>query len=276
MTDELMPDEIQFAENPEPRCPCVLLVDVSISMLGDKMEQLNKGIVTFAQELKADRLASLRTEVAIVTFASTVETAQDFVTADRFEPPRLDVQRDAVTTEYLSFDEPLVRGFGFGELAIGPTKEIKPDYMTEDGLYCYKAGLQFTGTLMSRGINLALDKIEERKQSYRDNGIDYYRPWLFLITDGEPTESQKDVSAASQRLKDADSQKRIAAFSVGVDDADFDVLTWMSPRRPLMLKGLEFSRMFVWLSQSMSRVSASRIGDEITLDASGPKDWAAI
>ena len=32
MTTELIPDEIQFAENPEPRCPCVLLVDVSSSM----------------------------------------------------------------------------------------------------------------------------------------------------------------------------------------------------------------------------------------------------
>ena len=29
MTSELIPDEIQFVENPEPKCPCVLLTDVS-------------------------------------------------------------------------------------------------------------------------------------------------------------------------------------------------------------------------------------------------------
>ena len=225
MTTELIPDEIQFAENPEPRCPCVLVVDVSSSMYGAKMDQLNSGIATFAQELKADQLASLRTEVAIVTFGSGSEMPQDFVTADQFNPPTL--------------------------VANGVTE-------------------------MSAGINLALDKIEERKQMYRDNGIDYYRPWMFLITDGAPTESQEVVNAASARLKQAESEKRVATFSVGVEGADMGLLTEISPRRPLMLKGMEFSGMFVWLSQSMSRVSASRTDEEIALDTDGLKDWAAI
>ncbi len=225
MTTELIPDEIQFAENPEPRCPCVLVVDVSSSMYGAKMDQLNSGMVTFAQELKADQLASLRTEVAIVTFGSGAEMPQDFVTADQFSPPTL--------------------------VANGVTE-------------------------MSAGINLALDKIEERKQMYRDNGIDYYRPWLFLITDGAPTESQDVVNSASARLKQAESEKRVAAFSVGVEGADMGLLTEISPRRPLMLKGMEFSSMFIWLSQSMSRVSASRTDDEIALDAEGLQDWASI
>lgn len=225
MTTELIPDEIQFAENPEPRCPCVLLVDVSSSMYGEKMNQLNSGIATFAQELKADQLASLRTEVAIVTFGSGAEMPQDFVTADQFSPPTL--------------------------VANGTTE-------------------------MSAGINLALDKIEERKQMYRDNGIDYYRPWLFLLTDGAPTETLEVVNAASDRLKQAESEKRVAAFSVGVEGADMNLLTEISPRRPLMLKGLEFSGMFVWLSQSMSRVSRSRTDDEIALDTDGLQDWAAI
>ena len=225
MTTELIPDEIQFAENPEPRCPCVLVVDVSSSMNGEPMDQLNNGIATFARELKADQLASLRTEVAIVTFGSGAELAQDFVTADRFNPPTL--------------------------VANG-------------------------ATMMSAGINLALDKIEERKQSYRENGIDYYRPWLFLLTDGVPTESQDVVSAAAANLKQAESDKRVAAFSVGVEGADMDILAEISPRRPLPLKGLEFSSMFVWLSQSMSRVSRSRTDDEIALDTDGLQDWAAI
>ena len=225
MTTELIPDEIQFAENPEPRCPCVLVVDVSSSMNGEPMNQLNDGIATFARELKADQLASLRTEVAIVTFGSGAELAQDFVTADRFNPPTL--------------------------VANG-------------------------ATMMSAGINLALDKIEERKQSYRENGIDYYRPWLFLLTDGVPTESQDVVSAAADNLKQAESDKRVAAFSVGVEGADMDILAEISPRRPLPLKGLEFSSMFVWLSQSMSRVSRSRTDDEIALDTDGLQDWAAI
>lgn len=222
MTTELIPDEIQFAENPEPRCPCVLVVDVSSSMYGRPIEALNEGLARFADELSDDPLASLRVEVSIITFGSTAEVAQDFVTADQFKAPTL----------------------------------------VANGV-----------TAMGAGINLALERIEERKQMYRENGIDYYRPWLFLMTDGAPTDS---VNAASDNLKQADGEKRVAAFSVGVEGANMDILTQISPRRPLMLKGLEFSSMFVWLSQSMSRVSASRTDDEISLDTDGLSDWAAI
>ncbi len=266
---DLIPDEIQFAENPEPRCPCVLLIDVSNSMHGNKMEQLNNGIATFAQELKSDRLASLRTEVAIITFAGSAEMAQEFVTADRFEPQPLNVDEGVMITEDQCYPHPLSIGDG--------TNEQKPDYISEDGLYCYKGPFRLLGgTNTSEGVNLALDEIEKRKQTYRDNGIDYYRPWLFLITDGEPTEPQEVVDRIAKRLKDADSQKKVAAFSVGVEGTDMDVLARISPRRPLMLKGLAFSSMFVWLSHSMSRVSRSRTDDEITLDTDGLKDWAAI
>ena len=221
MTTDLIPDEIQFAENPEPRCPCVLVVDVSGSMYGARMDQLNSGIATFAEELKTDQLASLRTEVAIVAFNHESRLERDFVTADQFDPPTL----------------------------------------VADG-----------GTYIAEGLNLALDIIEERKRMYRDNGIDYYRPWLFLITDG----GDNSAPEIESRLKSADSQKQVAAFSVGVQGADMDMLTQISPRRPLRLKGLEFNSMFLWLSQSMSRVSASRTDDEIVLDTDGLKDWAAI
>ena len=225
VTTELIPDEVGFPDNPEPRCPCVLLVDVSTSMYGDPINELNEGLVLFKEELNKDQLASLRVEVAVITFGSTAEVVQDFVTADRFEPPTL--------------------------VANGTT-------------------------MMSAGINLALDKIEERKQVYRDNGIDYYRPWLFLITDGAPTEPPDVVNAASERLKQAEDENRVAAFSVGVMDADMPMLMEISPRRPLMLQGLEFQGMFVWLSQSMSRVSGSQTDDKIDLDTDGLKDWAAI
>lgn len=268
-TRNLIPDEIHFAENPEPRCPCMLLVDVSNSMHGDKIDQLNDGIATFAQELKSDRLTALRTEIAIITFAGSAEMAQEFVTADRFEPQRLNADEGVLMTKDQCYPQPLSIGDG--------TEALPPDYMSEDGLFCYKAGVTLVGgTNTSQGINLALDEIEKRKQMYKDNGIDYYRPWLFLITDGDPTEHQKVVNTASQRLKDADSQKRVAAFSVGVEGANMDVLTEISPRRPLMLKGMEFKSMFIWLSQSMSRVSQSRTSDEITLNTDGLQDWAAI
>jgi hypothetical protein len=37
---------VEFAENPEPRCACVLLLDTSGSMAGEKIDALNEGIRT--------------------------------------------------------------------------------------------------------------------------------------------------------------------------------------------------------------------------------------
>jgi hypothetical protein len=65
-----------FAENPEQRCPCILVLDRSSSMGGDPIAELNAGLVTFKDELAADSLAMKRVDTAIVTFGPpTLEMA---------------------------------------------------------------------------------------------------------------------------------------------------------------------------------------------------------
>src|SRR4051812_17415082 len=82
-------EAVEFADNPEPRCPCVLLLDTSGSMQGERIDALNEGLRTFRNQLVGNTLASRRTEVAIVTFNTEVVVAQEFVTADSFHPPVL-------------------------------------------------------------------------------------------------------------------------------------------------------------------------------------------
>jgi hypothetical protein len=77
-------EAVEFAENPAPRCPCVLLLDTSGSMQGSPIDALNQGLLTFKDDLIKDPLASRRVEVAVVTFDSAVKVIQDFVTADKF------------------------------------------------------------------------------------------------------------------------------------------------------------------------------------------------
>src|SRR5574338_1495499 len=72
----------EFADNPEPRCPVVLVMDTSGSMKGTPILELNEGLRAFATALKADRLASLRVEVAVVAFGGKVRAI-----AVRGEPP---------------------------------------------------------------------------------------------------------------------------------------------------------------------------------------------
>ena len=85
-------DVVEFAENREPRCPCVLLLDTSGSMHGEKLDALNKGLQAFRADLLRDPVASKRVEIAVVAFDNEVRVVQDFVTAERFEPPTLTAQ----------------------------------------------------------------------------------------------------------------------------------------------------------------------------------------
>jgi uncharacterized protein YegL len=80
----------EFAENPENRCPVVLLLDTSASMSGEPIEALNQGINTFKDDVLKDSQAALSIEIAIITFGDRVNLQQDFVTIDEFNPPYLE------------------------------------------------------------------------------------------------------------------------------------------------------------------------------------------
>ena len=127
---------------------------------------------------------------------------------------------------------------------------------------------------MGTGINQALDLIADRKILYRNNGVTYYRPWVFLITDGEPQgESDKAVEKGIDRIRDDEANKRVAFFSVGVENANMKRLSEITVRAPLKLKGLDFREMFIWLSASMQRVSNSKPDEQVPLP---PPGWGEV
>ena len=216
-------EAVEFAENPEPRCPCVLLLDTSGSMQGAPIAALNEGLRQFQANLGQDALASRRVEVAVVTFNSEVKIAADFITADQFDAPVL----------------------------------------TAQGM-----------THMGGAIHRALDMLQSRKAQYRANGVAYYRPWVFLITDGAPQgEPDEVIAQAAQRIRDDEAAKRVAFFAVGVENADMGRLATIAVRAPVKLIGLNFVEMFVWLSASMARVSQSQVDEQVALP---PPGWGAI
>jgi uncharacterized protein YegL len=89
---ELFADALEFTENPEPRCLCLLLLDTSRSMEGAPMAALNQGLQVLQQQLLQVPLSGKCVEVSIVTFGAEVEIVQDFISADRFRPPVLQAQ----------------------------------------------------------------------------------------------------------------------------------------------------------------------------------------
>jgi uncharacterized protein YegL len=126
-------------------------------------------------------------------------------------------------------------------------------------------------TQMGTAILEGLDMLEVRKAVYRANGVTYYRPWIFLITDGEPQgELDSVLEQAVQRIKDDEANKRVAFFAVGVEAANITRLSEIV-RNPLKLKGLNFKELFIWLSASMQRVSQSQLDEQTPLP---PANWA--
>ena len=102
----------------------------------------------------------------------------------------------------------------------------------------------------------------------------YYRPWVFLITDGAPQGKTNDVvQRASQRVKEEETSKRVAFFAVGVEGADMARLSQIVEREPIKLDGLNFRDMFLWLSASMQQISKSKPGDQVGLP---PPGWGSI
>ena len=130
-------------------------------------------------------------------------------------------------------------------------------------------------TPMGEGVRLALDLLDKRKQEYKDKGVDYYQPWLVLMSDGQPNGNVAILEDAIQRTRDLVVNKKLSLFPIGIGaDADMDALARFSPiRPPLRLKGLNFKDFFEWLSKSISRVSQSTPVDKVPLDLEGVRAW---
>lgn len=120
------------------------------------------------------------------------------------------------------------------------------------------ASFEISGTTnMAAAINLALDELEARKSEYKAEHLEYFRPWLFLLTDGAP--DQDGFDSAVQRLNGAETRKQVTVFGVGVGSSvNWDQLNRLSKERVAVhMDGLAFGEMFKWLSASLSSVSNS-------------------
>ncbi len=214
-------DPLPIANQGERHIAAVLAVDISGSMAGAPIEELNRGLAAFGEALQKDSLACGRAEVCIISFNSSVQTEMSFRPAAEYDAPTL----------------------------------------AASGL-----------TSMNEAIESALDAIEDRKQTYKANGVSYYRPWLFLLTDGAPTDEEKE-SATRTRLQNAISNKKVVYMPMGIGDgADLEKLKSYYPadaqaRPTLQANTKSFMEAFVWLSESLSQVSRSdpRITSEVQL-----------
>jgi uncharacterized protein YegL len=200
---------LETPKNYDQKTICCLVVDVSGSMDGSPINQLNQGLKQFHEEIQKDTATANRIEIAIIEFSDTVEIVQQPALADYFTPPELETK--------------------------GTTKLV-------DGV--------------REGISL----VQARKQFYKNSGQTYNRPWIILITDGEPDDDQ-DVTGLAQEIANGMAKKDFFFLPIGVTGADMPMLDSIAGSYtdasgthkvvPLPLDSAKFSEFFKWLSASM-------------------------
>lgn len=134
-------------------------------------------------------------------------------------------------------------------------------------------------TSMGLGVNLALDILEKRKKEYQDKGVDYYQPWLVIMTDGMDNGSPQEFARARQRIEELVSQKKLSVFPFIIgNDKGIEALSALSPlQKPMRIQETQMKGLFTWLGKSIAEVSSQSLGgsEPITLSAVEVTAWDA-
>jgi len=155
-----------------------------------------------------------------------------------------------------------------------PISQMEPITLTASGL-----------TAMGEGVNMAIDMVKERNRFYNTLGTPVFKPWIFMITDGLPTDD--DVFDVAVRRVQEEEQKgshgKLKFFALGVGDYDKDTLfrffEGCKAKRVMELSDTDFSGIFNWMSESMVAISVSRVGEDVKLSDLPenarvvPSDW---
>lgn len=136
--------------------------------------------------------------------------------------------------------------------------------------------LQASGqTQLVAAIEKAQEIIDTRKQYYKSQGIPYYRPWIVVMTDGDPYPAGQDVAGIAAKIKADAADKKYVFFIIGIgNEVQDSVLTTLAtPEFPAArMDAVKFSEFFTWLSASASVVVNDNAGNN---QATTPTiDWA--
>lgn len=137
-----------------------------------------------------------------------------------------------------------------------------------------KMTLQAKGnTAMGSAVEMSLSLLDARKKEYQEKGIDYWQPWLVLMTDGQATDN---IDTAVARCQELVGQGKLVIFPLALGKgANLKQLELFSPKRPPMrINEHKMSEFFNWLSQSVRTTSQSTLGDKVNLPDISP--WAVL
>jgi uncharacterized protein YegL len=117
------------------------------------------------------------------------------------------------------------------------------------------------GTPMGEAVMRCLDLLEQAKREYKELGVDYFQPWLILMTDGAPTDG---ISKAVERCQQEIRNRKLTVIPIAIGaDADMATLASFSKANfpPIRLGSTLLKEFFAWLAKSVQQTSLSNPGD---------------
>ena len=113
-------------------------------------------------------------------------------------------------------------------------------------------------TMMVDGIREGIKMVGQRKEWYKATGQPYFRPWVIMITDGDPdSDQQGELPKLAMEIRQGMDDEDFWFMAIGVTGAKMATLEQISHDKmePRKLSGLKFSEFFRWLSSTIADVA---------------------
>jgi uncharacterized protein YegL len=106
----------------------------------------------------------------------------------------------------------------------------------------------YSSTPMGSAVNVALDMINARKKYYLDNGVEFYRPRIFLMSDGAATDQYEQ---AAKRCSTMVNNREVKMYPIWIGEGEYDyILKDFSPE--LEPKTIKSDQMYFEMFRSLS------------------------
>ena len=122
-------------------------------------------------------------------------------------------------------------------------------------------------TPMGHAMSLAHMELDNIKQELKQVGISYTRPWIFLMSDGEPNDHGWEAAAQQSRQSVVD--KKAVVWPIGMPGASASALqAFAGPDMQVyQAEATDFRELFVWLSASLSKAASVAPGEGLQIEA---------
>ncbi|WP_329383776.1 vWA domain-containing protein [Streptomyces sp. NBC_01716] len=216
---------VQFGSGFEERQPVVLLLDTSASMgrpeEHPRIDELNGALTRWFDGVRAQERLRTRVEVCLITFDSAVRV---------YDP-------------------------GPGRLV--PVEEADADrlFVPVDGMHpptLRAAGL----TRLTEAVERAVELARTRYRTLQGQRVPVRRPFLWVLTDGAPSDAQgrpldtTALAATAERVRRGEEKGEWVFQLIGVRGADLPMLRVLAPEATSSLENLDFGRILDLLFQS--------------------------